>query len=79
MTTFEYWLDEAPLEWKGPLCDVLDTAEAVRSRLADWGLASDSIALVGMTALVLDEHRRQNDQQRKARSAAEYRAAGMGQ
>jgi hypothetical protein len=59
ITPFDSRIDNTPWEWRGPLVDTMDTAEAVRLRLKEWGMENDAHALVGFTALVLQEHRRQ--------------------
>ena len=42
-----------PYEWQGPLTDVVDTADAVRLAMEDWGIESHEL-LLGLTQLVLN-------------------------
>lgn len=55
-TAFDRRLQHLPHGWRGALVDVLDTAETVRLRLAEWGMQDDPAALVGLTRLVLERH-----------------------
>jgi hypothetical protein len=59
---FDRRLPHVPGEWRGPLVDVIDTAEAVRLALCRWGMENNAEALVGLTRLVLEEHRRSAQQ-----------------
>jgi hypothetical protein len=49
---FDHHIDNAPCEWRGPLTDVVDTADAVRLAMKDWGIESPEL-LLGLTQLVL--------------------------
>ena len=59
---FERRMDQTPHEWRGPLADVVDTADAVRLALNDWEI-NDPALLLGLTRLVLERH----DKQQKAK------------
>ena len=59
---FERRMDHTPEEWRGPLADVVDTADAVRLALKDWEI-DDSALLLGLTRLVLERHDKQADAQ----------------
>jgi hypothetical protein len=49
---FDRRIDNTPCEWRGPLADVVDTADAVRLAMEDWGIKSPEL-LLGLTQLVL--------------------------
>jgi hypothetical protein len=49
---FDRRIDNTPCEWQGPLTDVVDTADAVRLAMEDWGIGSPEL-LLGLTQLVL--------------------------
>lgn len=49
---FSRRMDSTPGEWQGPLADVVDTADAVRLAMEDWGIDSPEL-LLGLTQLVL--------------------------
>ena len=53
-------MDHTPEEWRGPLADVVDTADAVRLALKDWEI-DDSALLLGLTRLVLERHDKQQE------------------
>lgn len=61
MERFNRRLEQLPSEWRGPLVDVIDTAAAVRLALQDWDREGDSQLLLGLTQLVLEQHRRSQD------------------
>jgi len=48
---FDRRIDNTPYEWRGPLTDVIDTADAVRLAMKDWGVESPEL-LLGLTQLV---------------------------
>ena len=50
---FDRRIDNTPSEWQGPLTEVVDTADAVRLAMEDWGIESPEL-LLGLTQLVLD-------------------------
>lgn len=52
-TPFDRRLALLPHEWRGPLVDVLDTAETVRLKLQEWNLQDNPELLVALTGLVL--------------------------
>ena len=49
---FDRRIDNTPGEWRGPLADVVDTADAVRLAMEDWGIENAQL-LLGLTQLVL--------------------------
>jgi hypothetical protein len=49
---FDRRIDNTPCEWQGPLAEVIDTADAVRLAMEDWGIESPEL-LLGLTQLVL--------------------------
>jgi hypothetical protein len=53
---FNLRLDLTPDEWKGPLVDVVDTAEAVILAAERWNVPIDSSLIVGLTRLVIEQH-----------------------
>ena len=59
-TRFDRRIDNTPYEWRGPLADVIDTADAVRLALKDWEI-DDSALLLGLTRLVLERHDKQQE------------------
>ena len=50
---FDCRIDNTPGEWQRPLTDVIDTADAVRLAIKDWGIESPEL-LLGLTQLVLN-------------------------
>jgi hypothetical protein len=60
-SAFDRRLQHLPHDWRGPLVDVLDTAETVRLRLQEWGMEDNAEALVGLTRLVLEQHRQERE------------------
>ena len=57
---FDRRMDHTPEEWRGPLADVVDTADAVRLALKDWEI-NDPALLLGLTRLVLERHDKQQE------------------
>lgn len=53
---FNQRLDQAPYDWKGPLVDVVDTAESVIIAAKQWDVPIDSHLIVGLTRLVIEQH-----------------------
>ena len=53
---FNLRLDHTPWDWKGPLVDVVDTAEAVIIAAKQWDVPIDSHLIVGLTRLVIEQH-----------------------
>lgn len=51
---FDRRLTHVPHQWKGPLVDVVDTAEAVMCALKDWGLDKSPELIVGLTRLAFE-------------------------
>jgi hypothetical protein len=49
-------ISNLPMEWRGPLVEILDTAETVHLWLAQIGQQDNAEALVGLTRLVLERH-----------------------
>lgn len=54
-SAFDRRINNTPSEWSGPLTEVVDTADAIRLALKDWGIDSPELIL-GLTKLVLDRH-----------------------
>jgi len=52
-SAFDRRIDNTPHEWRAPLTEVVDTADAVRLALKDWEIDSPELIL-GLTKLVLD-------------------------
>jgi hypothetical protein len=52
LTPFDLRIANSPYEWRGPLTEVIDTADAVRLAMEDWGIESPEL-LLGLTQLVL--------------------------
>ena len=52
---FDRRIDNTPSDWRGPLTEVVDTADAIRLALHDWDINSPELIL-GLTKLVLDRH-----------------------
>jgi len=50
---FDRRIDNTACEWQRPLAEVVDTADAVRLAMEDWGIESPSL-LFGLTQLVLN-------------------------
>ena len=59
-TRFDRRIWNTPHEWRGPLTEVIDTADAVRLALKDWEM-DDPALILGLTRLVLDRHDRQQE------------------
>lgn len=55
-TPFDRRLENIPSHWRGPLVEVLDTAEAVRLKLQEWNMQDDPTLLLELTRLVLARH-----------------------
>jgi hypothetical protein len=49
---FDSRIKNTSCEWQGPLVEVIDTADAVRLAMEDWGIESPEL-LLGLTQLVL--------------------------
>ena len=49
---FDQHIEHTPYEWRSPLVNVIDTADAVRLAMQDWGIESPEL-LLGLTQLVL--------------------------
>jgi hypothetical protein len=49
---FDCRIENTPDQWRGPLTEVIDTADAVRLAMEDWGIESPEL-LLGLTQLVL--------------------------
>ncbi|MGA0848237.1 MAG: hypothetical protein ACO3PY_06510 [Pontimonas sp.] len=62
---FDRRLTHVPHQWKEPLVDVVDTAEAVICALKDWEMEKSPELIVGLTRLVLEReqvlHERQEE------------------
>lgn len=52
---FDKRIGNTPQEWRQPLVDVVDTADAIRLALQDWEIDSPEL-LVGLTKLALDRY-----------------------
>lgn len=50
---FDTRIGHTPQEWRQPLVDVVDTADAIRLALQDWEIDSPEL-LVGLTRLALE-------------------------
>ncbi len=57
-TRFERRALNCPPEWRDPLIDVVDTADAIRIALDEWEI-HDPQLLLGLTRLVLERHDRE--------------------
>ena len=51
--SFDKRINHTPIEWRGPLVEVIDTADAVRLAMKDWEIDSPEL-LLGLTQLVLN-------------------------
>lgn len=51
---FDRHLAHVPYQWKDPLVDVVDTAEAIMRALKDWELDKSPELIVGLTRLALE-------------------------
>ena len=54
---FDRHLTHVPHQWKDPLVDVVDTAEAIMHALKDWGLDKSPELIVGLTRLALEREK----------------------
>ena len=52
---FDTRISNTPDEWRQPLVDVVDTADAIRLALQDWEIDSPEL-LVGLTKLALERY-----------------------
>ena len=57
-TRFERRALNCPSEWRDPLIDVVDTADAIRIALDEWEI-HDPQLLLGLTRLVFERHDRE--------------------
>ena len=57
-SAFDRRIDNTPADWRGPLTEVVDTADAIRLALKDWDI-SDPALLLGLTKLALVRYDRQ--------------------
>ena len=67
LSPFDRRIDSLPYQWRGPLVEVVDTADAIRLALKDWEIDSPEL-LLGLTKLTLDRY---DAQQLTSQSAAE--------
>ncbi len=58
ITRFEDRAFNCPTEWRVPLTEVVDTADAIRIALDEWEI-HDPQLLLGLTRLVLERHDRE--------------------
>jgi hypothetical protein len=54
-SAFDCRIDNLPYQWRGPLVEVVDTADAIRLALKDWGMDSPEL-LLGLTKLALQRY-----------------------
>jgi hypothetical protein len=54
-SAFDRRIDNTPLEWRAPLTEVVDTADAIRLALRDWEIDSPEL-LFGLTKLALERY-----------------------
>ena len=54
-SAFDRRIDNTPSHWRGPLTEVVDTADAIRLALQDWDINSPELIL-GLTKLALDRY-----------------------
>ncbi len=52
---FDRRINNTPANWRGPLTEVVDTADAIRLALKDWDINSPEL-LLGLTKLALDRY-----------------------
>lgn len=57
-SAFDRRIDNTPRDWRGPLVEVVDTADAIRIALKDWGI-DDPALLLGLTRLALERYDKQ--------------------
>ena len=57
-SAFDRRIDNTPADWRGPLTEVVDTADAIRLALKDWDI-NDPALLLGLTKLALERYDRQ--------------------
>lgn len=62
MQHFDRRIDQTPHEWRGPLVEVIDTADAIRLALKDWNIESPEL-LLGLTALALERYDAQRNRE----------------
>jgi hypothetical protein len=61
MDAFELRLDFTPYEWKGPVVEVLDTAETVVVKLQTIEVAPDPVLIAKLTELILKRKDKDQD------------------
>ena len=54
-SAFDARINNTPHEWRGPLTEVVDTADAIRLALRDWEIESPEL-LLGLTKLALERY-----------------------
>jgi len=54
-SAFDRRIDNTPDDWRGPLTEVVDTADAIRLALRDWEVDSPEL-LLGLTKLALERY-----------------------
>ena len=55
MDRFDQRINNTPDDWRAPLTQVIDTADAIRLALQDWNIDSPEL-LLGLTKLALDRY-----------------------
>ena len=55
MTRFDQRISNSPDDWRTPLAQVVDTADAIRLALQDWNI-DDPALLLGLTKLALERY-----------------------
>jgi hypothetical protein len=63
MDAFEFRLEHIPYEWRGPLVEVLDTAETVAIKLRAIELEPDPLLVCKLTELVLQRKDKEDQKQ----------------
>jgi hypothetical protein len=52
-SSFDRRIKNTPPEWRGPLVEVVDTAEAIHLAMKGWGIESPEL-LLGLTRLAVE-------------------------
>jgi hypothetical protein len=60
LTGFERRIDQLPFSWRGPIADVVDTADTIYLKLQELGIDSPEL-LLGLTRLTLERYDAQKD------------------
>jgi hypothetical protein len=60
LTAFDRRIDQIPFSWRGPIVDVVDTADTIHLKLEELGIDSPEL-LLGLTRLAMERYDAQKD------------------